>query len=111
VPIYEGIAGNETADQLAKTESEHPFMEPEPACDISVGLAKKAVRNWTNRNHKKILGIINWTRRDKRTFTRTLCQENKGGAKIKQKPATLGGRTTYRTLSLKRTPFQTGIDR
>jgi hypothetical protein len=50
---HEGIVGNETADQLARTESEYPFIGPEPACGISVGVAKKAVRNWTNRNHKK----------------------------------------------------------
>jgi hypothetical protein len=25
---------------------------PEPAYGISVGVAKKAVRDWTNRNHK-----------------------------------------------------------
>jgi hypothetical protein len=47
------IAGNEMADQLAKTGSEHPFIGPEPACSISVGVAKKVVRDWTNRNHKE----------------------------------------------------------
>jgi hypothetical protein len=26
---------------------------PEPACDISIGVAKKAVRDWTKRNNKK----------------------------------------------------------
>jgi hypothetical protein len=26
---------------------------PEPACGISIGVAKKAVRDWTDRNHKK----------------------------------------------------------
>jgi hypothetical protein len=41
------------ADQLAKTGSEHPFIGPEPACGISVGVAKKAVRYWINRNHKE----------------------------------------------------------
>jgi hypothetical protein len=35
MPVLEGIAGNETADQLAKTGSEHPFIGPEPACSIS----------------------------------------------------------------------------
>jgi hypothetical protein len=40
------------ADQLARTGSEHPFTGPEPACGISVGVAKKAVRGWMNRNHK-----------------------------------------------------------
>jgi hypothetical protein len=47
VPGHEGIVGNETADQLSKTGSEHPFIGPEPACGISVGVAKKAVRDWT----------------------------------------------------------------
>ena len=36
VPGHEGIAGNETADQLARTGSEQPFIGPEPACGISI---------------------------------------------------------------------------
>jgi hypothetical protein len=50
---YEGIVGNETASQLARTGSEHPFTGCEPACSISIGVAKKAPRDWTNRNHNK----------------------------------------------------------
>jgi hypothetical protein len=38
---------------LPRTGSEHPFIGPEPTCGISTGVAKKAVRDWTNRNHKK----------------------------------------------------------
>jgi hypothetical protein len=53
VPEHEGIVGNETANQLTKTGSEHPFIGPEPACSISVGFAKKAVRDWTNKIYKK----------------------------------------------------------
>jgi hypothetical protein len=53
VPGHEGTVGNETAYQLARTGPEHPFIGPEPACSISVGFAKKAVRDWTNRNHKE----------------------------------------------------------
>jgi ribonuclease HI len=53
VPGHEGIVGNETADQLARTGFEHLFIGPEPPCGISVGVAKKVVRDWTNRNHKK----------------------------------------------------------
>jgi hypothetical protein len=44
MPGHEGIVGNETTDQLERTESEHLFIGPEPACGISVGVAKKAVR-------------------------------------------------------------------
>jgi ribonuclease HI len=47
VPGHEGTVGNETAHQLAKTGSEYPFIGPEPACGISIGVAKKAVRDWT----------------------------------------------------------------
>jgi hypothetical protein len=53
VPGHEGIVGNETADQLARTGSENPFIGPEPACGISIAAAKKAVRDWTDMNHKK----------------------------------------------------------
>jgi hypothetical protein len=53
VPGHESVVGNETIDQLARTGSEHPFIGPEPACGISIGVSKKAVRDWTNRNHKK----------------------------------------------------------
>jgi hypothetical protein len=49
VPGHEGIVGNETADQLA---SEHQLIGSEPACCISIGVAKKAAMDWTNRNHK-----------------------------------------------------------
>jgi hypothetical protein len=60
--LHEDIVGNETADQLARTGSEHPFIGPEPDCGISVGVAKKAIRDWTNRNHKKywesVTGLI-----------------------------------------------------
>jgi hypothetical protein len=50
---HEGLARNETADLLARRESEHLFTGPKPACRISVGVSKKAVRDWTNKNHIK----------------------------------------------------------
>jgi hypothetical protein len=53
MPSHEGIAGNELADQLPRTGSEHPFTGPEPACSISIGAARKAVSNWLNRKHTK----------------------------------------------------------
>jgi hypothetical protein len=54
VPSHESIAGNERADLLARRGSEHPFTGPEPACGISFAVAKRAVRDLTKRNHKKI---------------------------------------------------------
>jgi hypothetical protein len=53
VPGHEGIDGIETADQLAKTGSEYPFTGPEPACGISIGVAKKAVWGWMKRDKKR----------------------------------------------------------
>jgi hypothetical protein len=49
-----GIVGNEAADQLARMGSEHPFVGPEPACGISIGVSEEAVRNWMNRNQKTL---------------------------------------------------------
>jgi hypothetical protein len=83
VPGHEGIVGNEMADQLARTGSQHPFTGPEAACGISIGVAKKAVADWTNRNHKKTLQIHNWTQTGKRTYTRAHCQKNEGSVEIK----------------------------
>jgi hypothetical protein len=48
-----GIEGDETADQLTTLGSEYPFIGPEPPCGISVGIAKKVVRDWTDSDHKK----------------------------------------------------------
>jgi hypothetical protein len=79
VPGYEGIVGNEMADQLARTGSEHPFIGPEPACGISIGAARKVVRDWTNRKHKN----HNWTQRGKWTYTRARCQKNEESVEVR----------------------------
>jgi hypothetical protein len=84
VPGHESIVGNETADQLTRTGSENPFIGSEAACGISVGVAKKAVRDWTNRNHIKSLGIDNGAYTGKGTYTRALCQKNEGSVEMKQ---------------------------
>jgi hypothetical protein len=44
------------------------------------------------------------------SYFRALCQQNEGYVEIKRRPIKMGGRTTYRTLSPKRAPFQIGID-
>jgi hypothetical protein len=97
VPGHEGIDGNETADQLARTGSENPLIRPEPACGISIGAAKKAVRDWTNGNQKP-LGIHYWSQTGKGIYIRTLCLTNEGSVGTKQRPTKMGGRNTYWTL-------------
>jgi hypothetical protein len=66
VPGHEGIAGNETADQLAKIGAEYPFTGPEPACGIYIGAAKKAIRDWTMVNHKKYWSSLTGLKQAKR---------------------------------------------
>jgi ribonuclease HI len=71
VPGHEGIVGNETADQLARTQSEHPFTGPGPACGIPIGVAKK--RSRTGRIEiTKTLEIHNWSQTGKGTYARVL---------------------------------------
>jgi hypothetical protein len=45
--VHEGTASNESADQLAKLESECPLMGQGSACGISASVAKKVIRDWT----------------------------------------------------------------
>jgi hypothetical protein len=93
------------------TGSEHPFIGPEPAYGISTGVAKKAVRDWTNRKHKKYWGVHNWTQERQSDSYKALCHKNEGSViKVKQRPVKMDDRTTYRTLSTKRAPSQIGID-
>jgi hypothetical protein len=42
-----------TSYKMAQLGSEHPFMGSEPAFIISLEVTKKAVRDWTNRDHRK----------------------------------------------------------
>jgi hypothetical protein len=44
-------------DQLAKLGSEYLFIGPEPICSILAGVAKKAVRDWANRDWKSLTGL------------------------------------------------------
>jgi hypothetical protein len=93
VPGHEGIVGYEMADQLARIGSEHPITWPEPACSISFGVAKKAVRVWMNRNYKKHWEAIIWLKQAKGFDTRALCQKNEGSVEAKQRQIKMGDRT------------------
>jgi hypothetical protein len=111
VPGHEGIVGNETADQLSRTGSEHPLTGPEPACSISIGGAKKAVTDWTNRNHKKHWEFTTGLKQAKGLTSGASARRMKDLLKLNKRPIKMGGRTIFRTLSPKRTHFQTVIDR
>jgi hypothetical protein len=51
------------------------IIGPEPACGISVGIAKRAVRDWTNRDHKNYWESLTGLKQAK-GFLQGPCQEN-----------------------------------
>jgi ribonuclease HI len=57
VPGHEGIVGNETADQLARTGSEHPFTGPEPALWYLSWSCQESGQGLDEQKSQKILGI------------------------------------------------------
>jgi hypothetical protein len=75
VPGHEGIAGNETADLLARTGSEHPFTGPEAACGVSTGVAKRAVKDWMKKKHIKQWESITVLKTCKGIDIRSHCQK------------------------------------
>jgi hypothetical protein len=84
VPGHEGIAGNETAYHLVKTGSEHPFTGPEPACGISFGVAKRAVRDWMNKNHIKQWESLTGIKQAKELILRPSAKRSKDLLKLKR---------------------------
>jgi hypothetical protein len=54
IPGHEEKRGYATHDQQAKLRSEYMIIGAEPACCISAGTAKKAVRDWKKGDHNKI---------------------------------------------------------
>jgi hypothetical protein len=51
--LHKGIDGNETADQLARQGSSHPFTGPEPALGVSAKVTRGVIRDWTSRKHEE----------------------------------------------------------
>lgn len=60
-----------------------------------------------NQRPRETLEFLKLTQTAKDTHTGVLYQQSMGRIKIEQNPATVGGRTTHRAPSPKRTPFQT----
>jgi hypothetical protein len=110
MPGHESIAGNETADLLARTGSEHPFTGLEPACGISVGVVKRAIRNWTNRDHTKQCESTTGLKQAKGLISGPSARRTQDLLKIKHRPIKMDSRTVHRTVSSKGTTFQICID-
>jgi hypothetical protein len=108
VPGHEGIAGNETADLLARTGSEHPFTGPEPACCISIGVPKTG-QGLDEQKSCKTSGIHNWTQTGKGTYIMTLCQKNKGSVEIKQRQIKRDSKLFTGRCNLKGHLFKLGL--
>jgi hypothetical protein len=110
VPDHEGIAGNEIADLLARTGSEHPFTRPEPACSISIGVANRAVSNWLNRNHKKQWESTTGLKQAKELIPGPSEKRTRDLLKVEQRTTKMDSGTIHRTLSSKGTSLQIGTD-
>jgi hypothetical protein len=65
VPGHADIDGNEMADQLARQDSSHPFIGPQPALVTSVKIARKVIRGWTSRKHTEYWQYIRRQRQAK----------------------------------------------
>ena len=48
---YEGILGNERADELAKKGADTPFTGPEPILVLPYSVVKRAIWDWMERKH------------------------------------------------------------
>jgi hypothetical protein len=70
-------------------------------------------RKWSESGRTEITKIIGNPQLDsnrQNDLYKGLCQKNEGSVEIKQRPTKMCGRTTYRTLTPKRAPFQIEID-
>jgi hypothetical protein len=105
VLAHKGIGGNEISDQVAKRASLHLFIGPEPSCGISdksceaghQGLDVQRAPGTGQRHAKSILSKL--------TAKRTV-----QFFKAQQFPSKTYDRPVNRTLSLTRSPLQTGYN-
>jgi hypothetical protein len=85
VPGHKGVKGNENADQRTKLESQCQLIESEPAWNILAGIAKKAIRDWTNSDHQKYWESLTGLKQAK-GFLQGPCQKDQEIVKTKHKP-------------------------
>jgi hypothetical protein len=55
---HSGTDGNVNANQLARLGSERHSTGPGPACNISAGVAMKALKKWTYKDNEKYWGSL-----------------------------------------------------
>jgi hypothetical protein len=65
----------------------------------------------TGQRPSDLLGVLNSIQTGIGTPTSTVCQRDQGTIKTKQKPVTVGDRTTYWIPSPERAPLRNGIDK
>src|SRR5450759_2456248 len=65
VPGHSSIAGNEWADELARTGASFDFTGPEPAIPISPCWVKHKISSWASSHHKQYWGSLRSCRQTK----------------------------------------------
>jgi len=65
VPGHSSIAGNEWADELARTGASLDFTGPEPAIPISPCWVKQKISSWASSQHKQYWGSLESCRQTK----------------------------------------------
>jgi hypothetical protein len=93
-----------------KTGSEHPFIGPDPACGISVGVVKKTVRDWTSRQHKEYWESLTGLRQAEGLIQGPSARRTKDLLRLNRDQLRWVVGLLNRTLSPKRIPFQIGTD-
>jgi hypothetical protein len=88
-------ANHLSASHLAKLGSERPFVGPEPACSIWMGVATNAVRDWAIRDHRKHWNSLSGLKQAKALL------QGPSASKTRElnRHQLLGGRTAHRTMS------------
>ncbi|XP_062533798.1 uncharacterized protein LOC134202829 [Armigeres subalbatus] len=65
VPGHSSIAGNELADELARTGASQDFFGPEPAIPISKCWVKRLISSWASTQHKQYWSSLDSCRQTK----------------------------------------------